>query len=75
MSNKVFWYKENPGDKIWWKETPDIDGEWIFSFDKKTEFNMYRDYPYKLTPEQIRIFDKENPNWAKYFAPRKKEKH
>lgn len=72
MQNNEYWYKNNPSDKIWWKEIPDVDGIWIFSFDKKTEFNMYQDYPYKLTPEQIKIFDKENPFWAKYFAERKK---
>lgn len=75
MSNKDYWYKENPDDQIWWKDTPGVEGLWIFSFDRETEFNMYQDYPYKLTEEQIRIFDEENPYWAKYFSPRKEEKH
>ncbi len=63
-------YKENPNDIIWWKETPGIIGEWIFSFDRKTVFNMFEDYPWKLTPEQKEIFDRENPYWANFFRDR-----
>jgi hypothetical protein len=40
----------------------------VFSFDKKTEFNMFRDYPDALTPEQKKIFDDENPFWKKIFT-------
>lgn len=67
MSSKYKWYKENPGDKIWWLDNYDRVGEFVFSFDKKTEFNMFRDYPDKLTIEQKEIFDKENPFWKKFF--------
>lgn len=64
------WYKNNKRDVIWWKDTPDRIGEWIFSFDKNQQFYMFQDYPYKLTPEQKAIFDKENPHWARFFADR-----
>ncbi len=65
------WYKNNDSDKIWWKDTPDVVGEWLFSFDKKEEvFNMFADYPHKLTAEQKAIFDKENPEWADFFSDR-----
>jgi len=63
-------YKEKRTDKVWWKETPDTVGEWLFSFDKKTVFNLFSDYPYKLTPEQKELFDKENPYWAEFFEDR-----
>lgn len=57
-------------DVIVWGKSEYI-GEWIFSFDGgKTCFNMFRDYPYKLTPEQKEIFDKENPYWAEFFKDR-----
>ena len=54
-------YKNNPGDVVWWVETPDTTGDFLFSFDLVTVFNLFRDYPEKLTPEQKRIFDQENP--------------
>lgn len=55
------------GDTV---DNPDVIGEWLFSFDKKTIFNMFRDYPYKLTAKQKAIFDKENPYWANFFKDR-----
>lgn len=70
MSNKYEWYKNDSCDKIWWKDNPDTDGEWVFSFDKEVEFNMFRDYPYKLSAEQKKIFDEENPHWADFFKDR-----
>lgn len=65
------WYKNNPTDKIWWLDNSDEKvGEWIFSFDKKTTFNMFADYPHNLTAEQKEIFDRENPYWKDFFADR-----
>lgn len=64
------WYKNNETDKIWWKETPDYVGEWLFSFDKKEVFNMFSDYPNKLTKEQREVFNKENPFWKDFFRDR-----
>lgn len=69
MSNN--WYKNKESDKIWWKDTDSV-GEWIFSFDKKTEYNMFADYPHNLTPEQKAVFDKENPEWLDFFKDRQK---
>ena len=65
QSNKF--YKNNPSDVIWGVENSDTVGEWLFSFDKETIFNMFADYPDKLTSEQKEIFDKENPFWADFF--------
>lgn len=71
MSNKYEWYKDNSDDKIWWKDNYDMEGERIFSFDKEVEFNLFGgDYPDKLTAEQKKIFDKENPHWADFFKDR-----
>lgn len=65
------WYKNNPGDRIWWLNSEDESvGEWVFSFDKKKTFNMFADYPHKLTEEQKEIFDKENPFWKDFFSDR-----
>lgn len=45
-------------------------GEFLFSFDQETVFNLFRDYPDKLTAEQKEQFDAENPYWADFFKDR-----
>ena len=59
--------------KITWLDTSEKDGEWLFSFDKKKIFNMFKDYPQNLTKKQKEIFDKENPYWAEFFKDRTQE--
>lgn len=68
VSNKL--YKNNPSDKISWVDNSGEIGVWLFTFDGKTIFNMFEDYPHKLTPEQKKIFDEENPQWVEFFADR-----
>lgn len=60
MSEDYF-YKENETDQIYWLDTPGRKGEYLFSFDKKTIFNFFEDFPQKLSKEQIEIFIKEQP--------------
>lgn len=70
-SSKYVFYHQNEGDKIWWVESPiEKDGEFLFSFDRVTVFNLFADYPWNLTPEQRLIFDRENPYWARFFRDR-----
>ncbi len=69
VSNNKF-YKNNKSDRIFWVNNTDQIGVWLFSFDKKTIFNMFADYPHNLTPEQKQIFDKENPYWVDFFKDR-----
>lgn len=69
-SNKKL-FKNDPADVIWWVDNgEESKGEFVFTFDKKTFFNMFEDYPHKLTAEQKEIFDRENPFWANYFSDR-----
>ena len=71
MSDSEYnFYKENDTDLIWWVDDPDTVGEVLFSFDRKTVFNLFRDYPWKLTKEQKAMFDKENPYWVEFFKDR-----
>lgn len=70
--DKINFVKNNPTDKIWRVDNPDVVGEWLFTFDKKTIFNMFRDYPFKLSPKQKAIFDEENPEWVNFFKDRQK---
>lgn len=60
-------YHNEPDDKIWWVNNTDTIGEFLFSFDKKKIFNLFEDYPDKLTPEQKELFDRENPFWKDFF--------
>lgn len=60
--------KNEPSDKIWWVDDPEHKGAFLFSFDKKVVFNLFADYPDKLTPQQRKIFDRENPYWADFFS-------
>lgn len=60
--------KENETDQIWWVDNSNEKvGVFEFSFDQKKIFNLFSDYPHKLTPEQKKIFDRENPYWADFF--------
>lgn len=52
--------KHNKTDKIWWLYTYEYLGKFYFTFDKKEVFDLFGDYPDKLTPEQKKIFDAEN---------------
>ena len=66
--------KEREDDKIYWvtrfSESGIIEGSLEISFDKKHIFNLWQDYPHKLTKEQKELFDKENPFWAEFFGHR-----
>ena len=63
-------YKNNPTDKIWWQETPDEVGLFLFSFDRVKVYNLFEDFPDKLSREEVKIFCNENPFWAKFFSDR-----
>lgn len=62
-------FHRKPGQKIWWVDTSDRLGMFLFSFDRKKVFNLFRDYPEKLTPDEKELFDQENPFWADFFRP------
>lgn len=64
------WYKKKPTDNVWWLDNSGIIGEFIFSFDKVKQFNLFEDYPHALTKAQKTIFDLENPFWRDYFKDR-----
>lgn len=69
---KYIFYKKEDTDKIWWVDNGNEDkGQNLFSFDKKEVFNLFSDYPWKLTAQQKALFDKENPFWADFFKDRK----
>jgi len=71
MDKEKKFYKRNENDIIFWVETPDRLGEHLFTFDKTRIFNLFADYPWKLTKKEKAIFDKENPEWVEFFKDRK----
>lgn len=70
FKSESMWYKEKKSDFVWWKYIEDAYGEFVFSFDTKVEYNLFAEYPYKLTLEQKEIFDRENPYWTEFFKDR-----
>lgn len=64
--------KNKKTDRIWWvNNAGEQIGVFEFSFDQEKIYNLFEDYPHALTPEEIEIFDKENPEWAEFFKDRK----
>lgn len=60
------WDTSDPNSRVWWKDTPGVTGVLVFSFDKKKEYNFYRDFPDKLTPEELKIFREDEPVLGKF---------
>ncbi|MDR0428187.1 MAG: hypothetical protein LBH12_06240 [Dysgonamonadaceae bacterium] len=69
-SKHLEFYKNNDNDVVFWIDNVENKGEFLFTFDKKKIYNLFADYPYKLTANEKEIFDKENPYWRDFFADR-----
>lgn len=65
------WYKDEPWHQIWWLEVLNEKGLWLFSFDKEKIYNLFEDYPDRMSEEEVAIFDREQPFWADFFRSRK----
>lgn len=61
-------HKRHPDDKVWWADTGDLVATYLFSFDREKVYNLFRDYPDKLTKEQKAIFDAENKEYADFIS-------
>ena len=69
MQNK--WFKNEETDTIWWLDNGDeVNGAFVFSFDKKKKYNLFADYPHNMKPEEVVIFNNENPFWQDFFKER-----
>lgn len=67
MQPEYEFIKDDPEDLVFRVESEEImnsEGVHLFSFDGKTVLNFFRDFPQKLTKEQIEIFKKYNPTLA-----------
>ena len=63
-------YKDSEDSKVWWIDKIGVIGEFLFSFDKKKIYNLFRDYPHNMSSEEVEIFDEENPFWRDFFSDR-----
>lgn len=66
-TNKL--YKDNETNKFTWLGEGPV-GEMLFTFDGQKFYNLFSDYPWKLSDEEKAIFDKEYPFWADFFKDR-----
>ena len=60
-------YKEKKGDKVWWVDTGRAIGEFVFTLDKKKYYNLFADYPEKLSVQDWITFNEENEYWVDFF--------
>ena len=70
MSNNRTLYRANKGDRVLWVDEPGVIGEHVFTFDRKQFYNLFADYPDKLTVEEWLIFNRENEYWRDFFIDR-----
>lgn len=50
--------KENKDSRVWWTGKLNEIGPLYISFDKKKIYNLFEDYPYNMTIEEIEILEK-----------------
>ena len=67
VSSRKTLFRKNRGDKVWWVEEDDVYGNMEFTFDKKKVYNLFRDYPEKLSVKEWMVFNEENPYWKNFF--------
>ena len=73
IGDSLKFYRKDKDSKVRWAYVKGYKGIHIFSFDRKKTFNLFQDYPYKLTEEEKRIFDECEPFWARFFNNRTKD--
>ena len=54
-------FVRSEGGKLWWVDDPDSTGNFLFSFDKHTVYNLFSEDWDKLSARQKAIFKEENP--------------
>ena len=66
LLHKDRWYKDEDTDKVWWYDS-DRTGLFLFSFDREKAYNLFRDYPWKLSVTEWLTFNNENEYWYNFF--------
>ena len=73
MDDGYHFYRKDENSEVWWVANTGKFGMHLFTFDKEKLYNLFQDYPYKLSDEELEIFDKYEPFWADFFRGRRKE--
>lgn len=62
-------------EHIW--EVPLLNnvGQLLYTFDKRKVYNLWIDYPWEFSKQELEIFEKEVPFWADFFSDRKQYKN
>lgn len=63
-------YRHSKNDRVYWTAPIDTIGQICFSFDRKKIYNLFSDFPHRLSKADIDIFCEENPYWASFFENR-----
>lgn len=72
MKNVAYkFYKKEEDSELYWVANEGRIGEHLFSFDKKKIYNLFRDYPFNMTDEEVAIFDRNEPFWEEFMRERK----
>ena len=62
--------KQSLDKQFRWIINPEQKGEHLFTFDGEKIYNLFRDYPHELSPDEKACFDRINPFWADFFKDR-----
>ncbi len=63
-------FVQNDDSDIFWTYPIGVSGVHLFSFDQKNVYNLFSEFPYALSDEQVALFCKNEPYWANAFADR-----
>ena len=71
MSSSYMWQKKNEGDTVEWASNTGRVGVFLFRVGPGGKvYNLFEDYPQKLTADELATFNRENPFWVEFFADR-----
>ena len=75
VTEEYAFYKDNVTDKCWHVERKEqVVGPLEFTFDFKKIYNLWTDYPWKMSEKEVEIFNEEQPFWRDFFSYRFDEK-
>lgn len=56
--------------KFQWVKNREEFGARLFTFGNGKIYNLFADFPFKLSEEEVEVFREANPYWANFFKDR-----